>query len=144
VPADLRVAAAGPDDADAFALVESEAYGMPPETASFFRAALGAPGTQVFIAWAGDAPAAAGLVYVADGFAWSGVAGTRPAFRRRGGQGAILAARLDWARAQGVHTIVTETGERLRDRPSSSYRNILRNGFREQYVRPNWISPSRS
>jgi hypothetical protein len=139
---DLRVAEAGPDDAEAFALVEREAYGMPPETASLFAGAPGAPDTQVFIAWAGDEPAAAGLVYIADGFAWIGVAGTRPAFRRLGGQGAILAARIDWARAQGAHTIVTETGERLPDRPSNSYRNILRNGFREQYLRPNWLAPA--
>jgi hypothetical protein len=141
-PTDLRVAQAGRDDADAFTLVEREAYGMPPETASFWAGALEASGTTVFIAWADDEPAAAGLVHVADGFAWVGAAGTRPAFRRRGGQGAVLAARIDLARAHGAHTIVTETGELLPDRPSASYRNLLRHGFKEQYVRPNWIAPA--
>ena len=34
------------------------------------------------------------------------------------------------------------TGERAADRPSAaSYRNILRLGFREAYVRPNLVSP---
>jgi hypothetical protein len=35
---------------------------------------------------------------------------------------------------------VTETGEALRDKPSSSYRNIIRAGFSEVYVRPNYLS----
>ena len=35
----------------------------------------------------------------------------------------------------------TETGERLPDKPSNSYRNILRAGFTEAYVRQNYLSP---
>ena len=42
----------------------------------------------------------------------------------------------------GCTLVVTETGERIADRPSSSYRNILRYGFEEQYLRPNWIAPA--
>ena len=37
--------------------------------------------------------------------------------------------------------LVTETGERVVGRPSNSYRNILRAGFRPAYVRPNLVSP---
>jgi len=39
---------------------------------------------------------------------------------------------------------VTETGERVPDRPSASYRNILRAGFREEFVVKNWLMPRRS
>lgn len=39
------------------------------------------------------------------------------------------------------HVAVTETGERLPDKPSNSYRNILRAGFEETYLRQNCISP---
>lgn len=34
-----------------------------------------------------------------------------------------------------------ETGELLPDRPSNSYRNILRASFEVAYVRPNHVSP---
>jgi hypothetical protein len=142
VPTDLRVEEAAPADAEAFALVECEAYGVPPETTSLWTAALEAPGTHVFIAWAGDEPAAAGLVHFDGGYAWVGAGGTRPDFRRRGGQGAVLAARLRLAGELGAHTVATETGEQIPDRPSNSYRNILRHGFQEQYLRPNWIAPA--
>ena len=54
----------------------------------------------------------------------------------------MLAARLRRAAELGAHTLVTETGEQMPDRPSNSYRNILRHGFQEQYLRPNWIAPS--
>ncbi len=43
-------------------------------------------------------------------------------------------------RELGVRTLATETGELVPDRPSNSYRNILRVGFEEQYVRPNYVS----
>jgi hypothetical protein len=139
---DLRVADAGPGDAGAFALVEREAYDMAPHTAAFWGAAVDAPNTHAFIAWAGDEPAAAGLVHVDGGYAWLGGGGTRPAFRRHGGQGALFAARIRRAVELGAHTLVTETGEQVPDRPSNSYRNILRHGFREQYLRANWIAPA--
>ena len=139
---DLRVEEIGPEHAQAFGLVETEAYDLPAETAPFWAGAVGAPGTHVFVAWAGHEPAAAGLVYVEGGHAWIGAGGTRPAFRRRGGQGALMAARIRKAAELGAHTVVTETGEPQPGRSSNSYRNILRHGFREQYVRPNWIAPA--
>ena len=41
-----------------------------------------------------------------------------------------------------VETALTvETGERIDGRPSTSYRNILRAGFAETYLRANWRSP---
>ena len=42
----------------------------------------------------------------------------------------------------GCNAVFTETGEQLPDRPSSSYRNIVRAGFEELYVLPNWLSPA--
>ncbi len=139
---DLRVEEVTAGQAEALALVECEAYSMPLSIGGFWHGAFDAAGVHAFLAWAGDEPAAAGLVYVDGGHAWLGAAGTRPAFRRRGGQGAIMAARIRRAVELGAHTLVTETGERVEERPSNSYRNILRHGFREQYLRPNWISPA--
>ena len=52
----------------------------------------------------------------------------------RAAQNALLAARIRHAREAGCDVVVTETGERRDDRPSSSYRNILRAGFTEVRV----------
>jgi hypothetical protein len=38
---------------------------------------------------------------------------------------------------------VTETGERVPGKPSNSYRNILRAGFAEAYLRANFMSAAR-
>ena len=43
--------------------------------------------------------------------------------------------------SRGARTAVTETGERQPDKPSNSYRNILRAGFHERYLRHNYLSP---
>lgn len=59
-----------------------------------------------------------------------------------GVQAALLARRLSEAAARGAKVAVTETGERLPDQPSHSYRNILRAGFQEMYLRQNYLSPS--
>ena len=58
----------------------------------------------------------------------------------RADKGAILAARIEAAAAAGCEVVVNETGEALRDKPSSSYRNIIRAGFSEVYVRANYLS----
>ena len=62
-------------------------------------------------------------------------AGARPRPRR---QRALLRRRILDAADAGCRTLFVETGERVPDRPSASYRNILRAGFEEAYLRPNW------
>ena len=45
------------------------------------------------------------------------------------------------ARERGAEFVVTETGERVEGRPSTSYRNILRAGFAEAHLQANLHSP---
>jgi GNAT superfamily N-acetyltransferase len=130
-------------DADAFARTSAEGFGLPVEAARIMSAFVGAPGWTALVAWSGDEPAACGALYADGPWAWLGVAATRPAYRGRGAQSALLAARIDAARAAGATRLVTETGERVEGRPDQSYRNILRAGFREAYLRPNWTAPLR-
>jgi GNAT superfamily N-acetyltransferase len=73
--------------------------------------------------------------------AWLGMAATLPEARGRGSQSAILARRIERAAELGCSVVATETGARTSDRPSGSYRNILRAGFEEAYLRPNFASP---
>jgi GNAT superfamily N-acetyltransferase len=101
----------------------------------------GRPGWGCYLADAGELPVAAGAVFVSGDHAWLGQATTLPEHRRRGGQSALIAARIGQARAAGATVIVTETGETVDGRPANSYHNILRAGFEPAYVRPNYISP---
>lgn len=99
----------------------------------------GRAGWHCFLAYAGGEPAASGSLYVHEEVGWLGIAATRPDFRRRGAQGAILAARIRRAAELGCTLVVTETGDLVDDRPSSSYRNILRAGFEPRYLRANYV-----
>jgi hypothetical protein len=93
------------------------------------------------VAFDGDDPAATGALYVDGDVGWLSLGATLPEHRRKGAQGALLAERIRIAPALGCTALVTETGEAVEGRPSNSYRNILRAGFAEAFVRPNLRSP---
>jgi hypothetical protein len=137
----LDVRRAEAEDAAAFAHALIAGYEMPGWMEEWVGALVGRPGWSCYVAFHGGEPAAAGCVYIPPPVAWLGLAGTVPELRRRGGQGAIMAARIREAIDAGCTAIGTETGERVIDRPSASYSNILRFGFQEAYVRPNLVSP---
>jgi len=127
-------------DADAFASVISEAFGLP-TGGEFFGGVVGRPGWTLFLARAGNDVAGGAALFLDDDVGWLGIGGTRPDFRGKGAQNALIAARIEHGRALGAHAFTTETGERVPERPSGSYRNILRGGFQEAYPRPNLLSP---
>ena len=139
----LRVEELGGERGAAFGSVVARGYGMPDFFADWFAAAAGVPQLRLLLALEGDEPAGAGALFVGDGLGWLGLAATLPEHRRKGAQGAILAARIRAAGEVGLGALATETGERLPDRQSNSYRNLLRAGFEEQYVRANYLSPRR-
>lgn len=125
-----------------FGSVVAGGYALPDWTESFAANVVGRPGWSCYVAYDGDRPAGAGALFVDGAVGWLGFGATLPDYRGRGAQSAILAARIEDARRQGCRTVVTETGELEDDRPSNSYRNILRAGFREAGVRPNYRAPA--
>lgn len=137
---ELRVERIGKDGAAAFADVFERAYGTPPVVRPAIEQAPSLDGWHCFVAFAGDAPAATGALCVAGEVGWLGMAATLPELRGRGAQSAILAARVDAARAAGCTTVVTETGAPAGGREGSSYRNIVRAGFEPVYLRENYLS----
>jgi GNAT superfamily N-acetyltransferase len=140
---ELRVAQVGAGaEAEAFADVFVRAYGTPELFRDWLARVPGRPGWRCFVAFDGETPAATGALYAKDGVGWLGVAATLPEHRRRGAQGAILAARIQAAAEEGCEVVVTETGEQIEGRTSSSYRNIERVGFELAYVRANYLSSS--
>ena len=136
---DLDVVEVGPDDDLRFGRTVCEGFGMPTLMGQWLARLPGRPGWHCFVAYDGREPAAGGALFVTGDIGWFGLGATRPEFRRRGAQGAILAARIERAAELGCSLVVTETGELVDDRPSNSYRNILRAGFEPQYVRPNYV-----
>lgn len=127
-----------PHERAAFARIVRVSYGLP-EAVEPTIANAPDGGWQCWLALDGDEPAGAAGLFAADGAAYLGLAGTLPEHRGRGAQTALLSARIRRAAELGCDVVVTETGERRDDRPSNSYRNILRAGFTEVGVTANWI-----
>ena len=138
---DLHVERIDADRADDFARVVVGGYGMPEWLHEMNARVVGRPGWSCYVAYDRDDPAGAGALFVHKGVGWLGFGATLPGYRGRGAQSAILAVRIEDARKQGCRTVVTETGEIEQGTPSNSYRNILRAGFREAGVRPNYRPP---
>lgn len=142
-PTDLEVRVVGRDLAAEFGRVVAEGFGLPPAVSPWIGALPGRADWVCTMAFSGEAPVAAGAVYVKGEYAWLGLGATLASHRRHGAQNALLARRLAEAVRLGARTAVTETGERLGDKPSNSYRNILRAGFQETYLRQNYMSPQK-
>ena len=85
-----------------------------------------------------DNPAGVGALYVKDGFGWTDFGATAPAFRQRGSQSILMAARLKLAFDLGCKKMFTCTGVNVPGDPQHSYSNILKAGFTEEYVRENY------
>jgi GNAT superfamily N-acetyltransferase len=124
--------------AETFARIERIAYGLP-EALEPLLAEAPAHGWECWLALDGDEPAGAGALFALEGACYLGFGATLPEQRGKGAQGALLAHRIRRAGELGCDVVLTETGERRDDRPSNSYRNILRFGFREVAVTANWV-----
>jgi GNAT superfamily N-acetyltransferase len=138
---ELRVERIGRERSAEYVTVLAAGFDLLPDAAAMLEHLPGRPGWGCYLTYAGELPVAAGAVFVSGDHAWLGQATTIAEHRRRGGQSALIAARIGEARAAGATVIVTETGETVDGRPANSYHNILRAGFEPAYVRPNYISP---
>jgi len=89
-----------------------------------------------FFAWMDGQPAGGGAMFIHQGTVELGGASTRPAFRKRGVQTALLQARLTAARSAGcdLAMVMTEPG-------SDSQRNIQRAGFQLAYTKAILVKP---
>lgn len=137
----LEIVALPSSPSEAFGQVVASTYGLPATLVDWIAGVPAHPAWHAFAALDGDELVATGAVHVAPPFATLSFGATAETHRGRGAQGAILAARIRRARELGCTVVLTETGERVPDRPSQSYRNILRAGFAERYVVANWLSP---
>jgi GNAT superfamily N-acetyltransferase len=128
------------ESGDAFAEAATRGFGVPDLFLDWLRRLAGRDGWQCFAALDNDRPAAAGALFLTGRVAWIGIGATVPEYRGKGGQGALLAARIRAAAEAGCEVVVTETGEPVDGLANGSYRNIVRAGFEPLYVRPNYLS----
>ena len=133
-PAGIRISQAGPEDAELWLKTVAQGF---EETDIPTQATLDvlAPNfytshAACFFAWVDGQPAGGGGMYVHEGAAEFGGASTRPEFRRRGVQTALLHARLAAAREQGCDLAMA-----MASPGSASQRNIERVGFRLAYTK---------
>jgi len=138
VSTDLRIARVGVEHGAAFADIVCNAFDLGNSAKAWFARLPARPDWHVFMSFAGDRPAGCGALYVKGNAAWSDFGATAPEFRRRGSQGAVLAARIEHALSLGCRRIHTCTGEDVAGDPQHSFGNILRMGFEPTYVRENY------
>jgi GNAT superfamily N-acetyltransferase len=83
---------------------------------------------ELYLAWLGDEPIGGATLGWANGVAFLGGSGVRPAYRRRGAQSALIHTRLERARALGCDVVCSNTLP-----GTSSRRNMERSGFHVAY-----------
>jgi len=142
VQTDLDIRTVGPECAVPFGTVIQEGFGLQPAIVPWAGSLVGRPGWCCVMAFDGATPVAAGAVFIQGEHAWLGLGATLASHRRRGAQSGLLAHRLREVASHGARAAVTETGERLPDKPGNSYRNIVRSGFTEACLRQNYMAPA--
>jgi len=139
IETDLRIEpATGQEAAQHFGAIVCAAFGMPDLAIPMMAGIVDDPRWHLFVSYHGEEPAGAGGLFVEDGQGWLEWGATGEAFRRRGSQGAIMAARIALAAELGCENLFTETGEAVAGDPQHSYGNIQKAGFEELRLRANY------
>jgi hypothetical protein len=137
-PTRLRVAEIDREHAGAAAEAFCAGYGMPPAMAAWIANLVGRPRWRFFCAFDGARIVSTSLLYMDQGRAQLAGAGTLREARGQGAQGALMAIRIEAARAAGVRIMQSHTGLPLGDEPSPSLDSMRRAGLKDLHVRINW------
>jgi len=137
--AELSIREIGPEDAEAFAKIVVPCFDLTEASIPLIASVVNHPDYHIYMGFDGDAPAATGGVFYKDGIAHCDFGSTHRDFRGRGFQGALLARRINDAIQMGAKNLYTATGEAVPGDPQHSYKNIMRYGFEENYLRENWV-----
>jgi len=134
----LEVRRARASDAPAVAEILCQGFDVDSLATPLWTSVIGRQGWHVFVATAGELVIAAGAVFIEGEHAYLAFSATRPGWRCRGAQGALMHARIQHALESGCRSIVTETGEAVAGEENHSYRNMLRYGFTAVALRHNY------
>lgn len=136
----LRVEAGTDHDADAIADAITRGFGLPSFVAPWLRALHGRPRWRLYGVFDGATAVGGGALFVEGDQAWVGIGSMLESHRRRGGQRAVMARRVDDATRAGVRWIATETGEPTNE-VNPSLLNMQRCGFECVASRRNLLPP---
>lgn len=140
-PTNLTIRRIGPEHGTAFARIVCDAFDLGDAAVPWIAAVAGRERWRLFMSFDGDEPAGTGALFIDNGCAWTDFGATAPGFRQRGSQAALLATRINHAVELGCRKLYSCTGEAVPGDPQHSYRNLLKAGFRETYVRENYAPP---
>ena len=106
-----------------------------PWPSSFFIESVEHTGFEHFMAYEAGAPVSAAILACDGDFAYLGWAGTAEAHRKKGGQNALIRARLNRAVQLGCRAACSETLAMLK----TSLGNLERNGFETAYYKKVYV-----
>lgn len=141
IETDLNIREIGAEQGEIFGATAAKGFGMPPVLGKWLGAIPGRQNWHCFLAFDGDAPAAAGALYVHNRTGWIGIGATLESYRGRKAQQAILAARIAKGIERGCDLFTTETGIPHAGEAGPSFKNIQRAGLLIAYERPNLKRP---
>ena len=134
LPGQVRISRAAPEEAELWIHTVAQGFGdeesPAQETLDILAPNFYSTNGTCFFAWMDGQPAGGGAIYIHEGVAELGSTSTRPAFRRRGVQTALLQVQSVAAREQGCDLALTVTSP-----GSDSQRNMERVGFRLAYTK---------
>lgn len=136
---DLRVGPVGVEDAERWATLLCDIFGMPEHFDSIFVAGVASGDFRAFAAWDGDKMVAGANLFVYGEVASLNTGATRESHRRRGIQSALLAVRAEAAAAAGCRWLLSETGKPDEGTTNVSLNNMIRSGFTPLYDRQSWV-----
>ena len=135
---DLAVREIGAEQGSAFGNIVCNGFDLGDQAIPWLAKLPGRNGWHIFMSFDGDSPAGVGALFVRNGVGWTDYGATASEFRQRGSQGVVMAARLKRAIELGCRKVFTCTGVSVPGDPQHSYNNILKAGFREEYIRKNY------
>ncbi|MFN8162299.1 MAG: GNAT family N-acetyltransferase [Solirubrobacterales bacterium] len=138
VPDDVEVVELSDSEREPFGMLATSGFGLPAWASTFFARLPERGEWRCYVARVDGIAQACAAMLVHEDVAEFGIAATLETARGRGCQRALLGRRILDAAEAGCRTLFVETGARVPGRPAASYRNILRAGFEEAYLRPNW------
>ena len=128
----------GAGTGEPFATIAAAGFELPLWAASLFAGLPGREGWRCYVARVDGETGACGAMLIDGEVAVFGLARR---WSRRAGAAAswrCCAAASPTPPRPAASLLFVETGDRAEDRPAASYRNILRAGFEEAYLCPNW------
>lgn len=139
IKSSLDARPANSDEKETFAYIINQAFEWPGYAGELVAASIGLPNWIHFIIYEGEQAISAAAMYAAGDFGSLVIGGTLEKHRGKGAQKLLINYRTRKAIEAGCKYLVTETAEDTPEKPSPSFRNMIKSGFELAYIRPNWI-----